>query len=1177
MEFKKLNLYTIPLDGYNLIEASAGTGKTYTIVHLYLRLILEKELPVEKILVVTFTTAATSELRERIHTSLQLSLQNLQVNSEDKILETALKIHGQTRVMGLIKRALIDFDGSAIFTIHGFCKRMLQENSFESGALFDTELITDQNFLIMEIIYDFCRQKYTKSKNSLLWALAYKNKIDVDGLKKLAQIVIQKPKLNLLPADVPDTEIALKACFENLKSIWESQSHDIKALLGKGEKFYSKYRKKVEGHLKALDFCFQIMPSKEGLVALQVFATNQLNQNILQKYDPPEHQFFDLCEEFVNLEQNNIIKLKLDYINFFKKELVQRKQTRNVQSFNELLINLYQGLKLEKGTLLAAAIRDSFKAALIDEFQDTDTIQYEIFSTIFKTKASLFLIGDPKQAIYAFRGADIFSYMQAVKDAPVDRKYTLGTNFRSETAFIKGINVIFNANNPFVFKQIPYLPVEASPSSKGNQADLKIEGRSGAGLILWLMRETKGQISKNKSRKVAVQAVSFEISRLLELSIQGRAMLGSQPLKPADIAVLVSRHEDAHQIYTALALIGIPATVQKNDDIFKTHEAVEILIVLRGIAVSGKYLNAALVTDMIGINAFEICNFMEKEHNLALYEEHIAKFNQYREIWNKIGFMRMFRQLLKDYKVRENLLKFSNGERRLTNVLHLAELIHKTSLENRLGINSTLNWINRQCQSEEKNSEHELRLERDDNAVQILTIFKSKGLQYPVVFCPFLWQGNSNIKGSVVNYHKEEDHKFKEFLNINSSTCSLKKAAREKLAELMRVLYVALTRAQNRCYFTWGKIGRSAGTGLDYLFAGQDLNEPDLVSTLKERINKLKAPQFSKIVSTYIQKDSAGIFVDPIPIETAGKYSPSEADASLQAPANFQACIDQEWRLASYSYLVADQHTKGRTIPDQGIIAQNFFAFPRGASAGTCIHDIFESIDFKDPHAEKNLTIIKQCLSRHGFNEQQHFLVSDMLAKVLQAPLHPYAEIFLQHIPVQDRLCEMEFYFPLKKLTSGHLAQIFKNNKTPYGEQFSKAIRQLSFQDLCGFMHGFIDLVFRYQGKYYLLDWKTNHLGNDYAGYQPEILKNEMCTAFYNLQYYIYTVALHKYLRSRVYGYDYHKNFGGVFYLFVRGITPQQPGCGIFYDCPDFKLINALSDLSPVSETKQEQLCFINF
>ncbi|MCX8043536.1 MAG: exodeoxyribonuclease V subunit beta [Desulfobacterota bacterium] len=1181
---RPLDLPTIPLDGTNLIEASAGTGKTYTLAHLYLRLLLERACTPASILVVTFTEAATKELRDRIRKNLVTALNVVQERDPpaDPLLQAILdRQRGEKREQAAcLKRALINFDEAAIFTIHGFCKRMLSQNCFESGVPFTAELITDQQTVVQEILDDFWLRTISGAA-PLIGAVAEAGGFTMQKCRELATTVIQKPFVKVVPPPTPDWEMRLCGLFGRLREVWHRDRATLTAILShdKGlKRSEDTYRHdKLTEYEELLDAAFTDTPSQGALKVLQLFSTSAITKNTKARHEPPQHEFFDLCEAFCNEQRNAIVALSWSVIEQVRTELPRRKRSRMLQSFDDLLNNMLTALRSPSGNLLAASIRRTFSAALIDEFQDTDPVQYEIFYRLFHGVAdhSLFLIGDPKQSIYGFRGADIFSYLAAAKRTPHDHRYTLTTNWRSETACVEAVNRLFaGVRNPFVLGEgIMFHPGSAAPNSKGNSEPLRVDGEVGSGMRLWFLQQGEGGFSnKEDALEVVADAVVREIARLLTLASEGKARLGSRTLQPSDFAILVLRNQDAQLFVEPLRALNIPAVLAQAENIFLTDDARELVCLLRAIASPRRIdlVHAALATQLLGYDAATLRCLAEEERMGQTGEEHAERFIQYANLWATKGFMSMFRTLLEQYRVRENLLELPDGERRLTNVLHLAEVLHEASRNQRLGPSGLLSFLSRHVSAPLAQEEHELRLERDEEAVQILTVYKSKGLQYPIVFCPFLWQKGAKEKNAKALYH-EQDAVVLDLGSPDKDRAEAQ-AAEERLAELVRVLYVAITRAQNRCYLACGKIGKPAATALDYIFSGGA--ERDAVNAT------LASPRIasSESLRHTLQEQSPGadtsiVLEAPCSQEPKPYCGASQQDTLKGAPRSFpEHGICRDRGIASYSLLVAGEHTGGEeTIVKRDELladaqpleaaAESFFAFPRGTLAGSCIHALFEQLDFTcfgdvDP-------LIERCLQRYGLDGAFRSSVRDMIGRVLTTPLVPLTDLVLSSIPRSRRLSELSFFYPIRTIVPQQLAELFATHwPQAASDGTAERMGRLVFKPIHGFMHGFIDMVFLHEGKYYLCDWKTNHLGNAYTDYAPDRLKKAVQESYYTLQYALYTVALHNYLRQCVSGYSYERYFGGVLYLFVRGITPEHPGCGIFYDCPPPSFVEACASLT---------------
>jgi exodeoxyribonuclease V beta subunit len=745
-----------PLTGTNLIEASAGTGKTYTIAGLFLRLILEKQLTVNQILVVTFTKAATEELKERIrNTLLEAKSAIIKNSSHDIFVQTIVRRYeNRALAIQLIQDALVDFDNAAIFTIHGFCQRILHENAFETQSLFDTELVTDPTGLKREIVDDFWRKHFYSLPMEFISYLLQK----ISGPEYFIKLLTynRTADIKIVPEfEKPDLTILddFRAMFRRLQVIWPKSRNQVTQLLKDSSLSGSVY-----GSLKTTTM--QTGVSKRDLMVVSMitlmdrfvdekstgfplvkgfekFTSTKIEHSTRKNCMPLSHEYFAICDSLyhkgVSLEsemEKYLLYFKTQCFKFAQEQLLIRKKQNNIQFYDDLLIKLKIALEDNGGKKLVQAIRKKYSAALIDEFQDTDSFQYIIFTRIFDSKKSiLFMIGDPKQSIYSFRGADIFSYMKAARNT--NSKYTLIKNWRSNPNLITAVNTIFsNINEPFVFDKIGF--------EKGISGE-KIKSmneKSLPALTLWYLGANKKiDISKplNKSEAVPLiaEAVAGEISRLILENKNNR----SRGIPAKDIAVLVRTNRQAQIIKKNLSLKGIPSVLYLTGNIFHTHEAMEMERILLSIAEPGneKAFNGAVVTDILGILGADLDSVSGERFRL---EAKSNRFREYLRLWTRNGFIRMFRLLMAEEKVRERLLCYPDGERRLTNLLHLVEILHQESFERKLGITGLLKWLSEQREVEMPESEtHQLRLESDDHAVKIITIHKSKGLEFPVVFC----------------------------------------------------------------------------------------------------------------------------------------------------------------------------------------------------------------------------------------------------------------------------------------------------------------------------------------------------------------------------------------------------------------------------------------------------------
>ena len=1218
-KLREFDLLNIPLLGTNLIEASAGTGKTYAITALFLRLILEKALFVDQILVVTYTVAATEELRDRTRRKLREAIAAFSSGqSEDPFLSDLVrKIPNHREAVAQLQVALHDFDEAPIFTIHGFCQRTLHERAFESGSLFDTELSTDQESIPEEIAHDFWRRHFYPAAPELVTyaqSKKYSPGYFLDLLKR--KTPGQDPKI--VPESGPVELISLKIFrrqFERLKEAWPGVRQ---AVLEKISDPALKYYGDPEKLIGLMDkYTAAQWPALPLFEKFEKFTTATLRESTKKKQVTPQHPFFDLCQEFQDTAaaltsemDRYLLFLKAEIFRYLDKELPARKQRKNIQFFDDLLTRLASSLQKAGGEDLVKSVQDRYKAALIDEFQDTDPVQYAIFRSVFSREGSiLFLIGDPKQAIYSFRGADLFAYLKAASH--VDSRYTLTHNWRSEPGLIRAVNEIFSQRRkPFVYDEISF---QKAAFQEHSQDRLRLHGRSGPPFRLWFVEgDADKPLSKERARAPITRAVAAEISRLIDLGRQGKATIGDHPVREEDIAVLVRTNNEAGYIQEALGALRIHSVLYSTANVFDSHEALEMDRVLAAIAEPQResLLRAALATDMLGLSGEALERLTRDE---PAWEDWLARFREYYDIWERQGFIRMFRYLLLREKVRSRLLSLPGGERRLTNVLHLSEILHQEATESKRGMLGLLKWLtNQRNQDLPRLEEHQLRLESDANAVRVVTIHKSKGLEYPIVFCPFTWAGSTIKKNREFTFHDVEDGgQLKLMIDPSGDPRRRMLAEKEILAENLRLLYVSLTRARNLCYLVWGRFHEAETSAPAYLLhppdkkclecanpaqSGTEMpkiepaktlpskkeNSENIVEETKAHFSILSDKEMREELKELSRRSDGTVRLADLPDEPGEEMPPApENKKELTCPV-FSGRIVRDWQIASFSSLVSARKKEAEApdhvsmeVPDhdqEAAVAEplpvvigepsGIFAFPKGARAGTLLHEIFESLDFAGTDSSATANLVAGKLRDHGFELYWQETLCQMIRKVLAAPLLPRRRDFtLSSLNMKDRLSELEFYFPLKRITPETLREIFiESGEKQVPEQFPGQIENLAFRPARGYMKGFIDLVFQHGGRFYLADWKSNFLGPRVEDYDSPALQAEMDENFYALQYHLYALALHQYLRMRLPDYAYEKHFGGVFYIFLRGVDPERgPEFGIYRALPGKKLIDGLA------------------
>lgn len=1199
-QIKTFDLLNSPLEGTNLIEAGAGTGKTYVVTGLFLRLVVEGGIPVDRILVVTFTEAATEELKQRIRDRLRDAFEALLAGgSGDPFLNGMVqKERRPDRALRRLKEALRAFDQAAIATIHGFCRRILMENAFESGGLFDTELIPFQDELYRGIAEDFWRlHLYTASP--LFAGYCLDRGLSPETLVGRLPNRIAMPDLKVIPRpDAPDTgplEAEFQSSFEEMATIWPAAWGEVREIL-LSDKSLNRTRypaKSVPAWLRRMEaYAASPGPHISLFKGFEAFTAGQLGRSVKKGQAAPAHPYFECCERHGRardrlLEAFRAVHIRMisDFIPYAESELQRRGLRRNVQTFDDLLLSLHRALRDQRGPALAEAVAARFKAALIDEFQDTDPVQYDIFKRVFNERGTpLFFVGDPKQAIYSFRGADIFAYMRAASEVSV--RYTLTENWRSNPDYLSAVNALFaRRRDPFVYRDIVYHP--ARPARGKAPLGLKLGADAARPLEVWLVNAERltgsaSAIGGERATEIISRAVAGEVARLLRMGQEGRAVVGGRALKAEDIAVLVRSNREARLIRDALSALRVSAVLYGSGDLFDTREAMETERLLSAVArpEDDRLLAAALATDILGVAGEALGSLLEDPE---AWEEWTGRFAGYREGWERGGFILMFRELLSREQVLPRLMAFPDGERRCTNLLHLSEVLQRTEAEKGLGTAALLKWLSgRRRPSAKRTEEHLLRLESDERAVRVITIHKSKGLEYPVVFCPFAWHGSRIKPGQdpFVLFHDEADC-LRLTLDMGSDQVEehLKNAEKEVLAENLRLLYVALTRAQCMCYLVWGRMKGAETSAPAYLLHGPGTAEgPAPVDETAARFKALLDEDLAREVREAAAGARHAVRVREIPLEDGQEaLSPSRGQVVLSCR-RFTGEIRRDWTISSFSSLVSGLRGDGElpdhdvpvhreapgeeeAIPAEETRPLGIFDFPKGARAGIFMHDLMEHLEFTVPAMGAIRPLVVEKLAEYGYDAAWLGPVGAMARNVLDAPLDDgRGPLRLSRIPREDRLAELEFYFPLRRLTTERLRKVLE---TAAGIEFPQGLQgtleRLDFAPAEGYMKGFMDLVFRREDRFYLVDWKSNHLGDAPDDYAPPALAAAMEAHGYILQYTLYTLALDRYLKNRLPGYSYEKNFGGVFYIFMRGVDAESGlGYGIYRDRPSVGLVELL-------------------
>jgi exodeoxyribonuclease V beta subunit len=1246
-----------PLNGSRLIEASAGTGKTFTIATLYVRLVLgHGELHAEtrafnppEILVVTFTDAATQELRERIRVRLAEAAEVFRVDPADVVPRPS----GEDLLHDLrdeyppehwpicarrLQLAAEWMDEAAVSTIHAWCNRMLREHAFDSDSLFTQTLETDQSELLAEVVRDYWRtfmvplDRASVAEIRRWWSCPEALQGDLRGLVDHAD--------RLDPADEP--AISVKAAREErerrlaeLKSPWPVWLDELQKLLDSavaaklvnGRKLQVSYYAKWLGAIRdwVADPNLVSPDLKTGWMRLTPAGIAEA----WSKGEPPGHPCLaaiaSLQSELSNLPNPRGAVLR-HAARWVAERFAAEQARRSQMGFNDLLTRLDAALNGTNGTRLAEIIRRQFPVALIDEFQDTDPVQYRIFDAVYRVAANdpataLILIGDPKQAIYAFRGADIFTYL-AARRACAGRLYTLKKNFRSTHAVVAATNRCFevaenraSGSGAFLFRTETGNPVPfVSADARGRDDALYAMGQPLPALTAWWLppHEDGKPLGKDEYRNRIADTCASEIVRLLNLGQAGDAgfVRHGDPnslmrLRPADLAILVNNRTESHAIRRALAQRGVRSVyLSDQDSVFQSPRATELQHWLAACAEPDdpRLLRAALATATLELSWAELDAL---SHDELAWEARVLQFRGYRDCWRRQGVLPMLRRLLNDFGVPGRLLRKKelqviagaaestgdageqrtadavSGERILTDLLHLAELLQEASslLD---GEHALIRYLAEQCRDADRGAggdAKQIRLESDADLVQVVTVHKSKGLEYPLVFLPFAADHRATKpKDLPLKWHDDAGELQ---LALTDDAEVLTRADRERLGEDLRKLYVALTRARHATWVGLAPLANLECGAFGYLLGGgeplPDGVEPALRTLCGEceHIAAVPAPaptderfETSDVAAALgPARESRPVVLEPwwiasySALRTVGKEEPARIGTPAETPAQdrfqeMQATPATEPSVESLAEAPPQRHGLRGSMP----APRSPHAFPRGPEAGTFLHDLLEwaatqgfAVVASAPALLRD-TVARRCRVR-GW---EHWVepLTGWLYRLITEPLELPATVgapatAFSLADLSAAVPEMEFWIAAHRVDTTEINQLVCDFTL---DSASRAPLQPA--RLNGMLKGFMDLVFEHEGRYYVADYKSNWLGPDAAAYTGDAMRAEILLARYELQYVLYLFALHRLLKARLPEYDYDRHIGGAIYLFLRGI--EAPGHGLHFERPPRALIEKL-------------------
>ncbi len=1178
--------------GIRLLEASAGTGKTFALAHLVLRLLSEgrRPLEVEELLVVTFTDAAAAELRDRIARRLQEALVLLDhANPEaDEPLQQwrkALLADQVIAIKGRLLLALERLDRADITTIHGFCRRTLQRHALEAGLGPDVALESQGRERRQQLVHDYWQQQVLPLPPHLLAGLQ-SQQVNPEQLVNLLGSLDGDPALQLTPLPEgwsSDLTLAQQlaphwsSVWQQFQAEWEARSEALEEefaaaaveLKSLGVK-YAPYRLKAKpDRLGRVQTWLAQLEAPAGYDAL-------LQQEDLKKYFHPgafTKAAAPAHGDQVSLPQAPLLQAiaavvegpaelaLLHFCHWGRAELQRRRERSGEISFGQLLEQLDPGPEPREPSPLLQAVSRRYRAALIDEFQDTDPIQWRILKRAFAQEPSrhlLVMVGDPKQAIYRFRGGELQTYRQAAAEA--DGRFGLFENRRSSAALVAGLNALMQPGLIQSALDVPQV------LAKANKGQLECPGNPAPLQLLELDPS---------------QGLEAQVAGLCQDLLSQGLLLNGRPIDPGDLCLLVSRHEQAEALRAALERRQIPSRLVSRGDVFESLGASALQRFLDALAQPGQLgrLKLLAASALLGWSAAEI-----EASSSAQWDQLAAELSTLAERLPKLGLTAALAHL----QGTEGLARLSLRGRALADVQQAAELVQEQMHRQGLGAQAAADWL-RRLRLEEKRDTPEAHFCRSDAAeaaIAVVTVHRSKGLEYPLVICPYLWKGSSKASKRLGRRWSSGGQPQLD-LHLNPHWGVGRLAAQQdqqaQIAEAERLAYVACTRAQHLLVLGW--------PGADQADPGNPLG-----SWLDERETELPLER--------IQASA----------EIHRPWRPEPADGVLGLGPRPKRSLDSSWGRASYSAwahsqvsLPPEQQEEGRdtdalgdgfaqALLEEGNTAQPHTSwpelgplahFPRGSGPGDALHRILERLDYgavaRGERQEAD-SVIEQELQRAGLGGESCEGLFEGLQQLMLTPLGgPLGACRLGDLKAGSWLNEMNFDLPLaigerevRLVRSSGLAQAFAGHPGGrFGGSYAKTLQSLEVASR-GFLTGSIDLLFCWEGRWWVTDWKSNWLGqrdrlgsvthcgpNDYLEPAMETL---MASSHYPLQAHLYLVALHRYLLWRLPNYDPAQHLGGYAYVFLRGVPgptpdPTAPTPGVLVDQPSLDRVLALDAL----------------
>ena len=1168
---------SLPVRGIQLIEASAGTGKTFTVATLYARLVIEFGLPVPRLLAVTFTEAATQDLREQLrkrllqarqlleHPAAPLSLAASDGDGAEtllgkQLLRDAVDREGIAPLLLRLRRAVEQMDIAPIHTIHAFCQRALNEHALEAGQpLAARELLANEAQLRHEVALEFWRRQSLDRRSAQALLAVWNSPSQLaSSLRDLLALDAITPSASLDRGD--EVELALRGARGLLAVTFDAHGDSARELLRQAcaaKEVNATYSRDsavdpVWAALRA--WRHDPLDSDPPTEKLGNYRRSFLAGKTNARKATPQSPLFDAIETWADATQAGEVALherKIAIVHaardFASARIEALKHERGVIGFDDMIRGVAHALEQDSNGRFAAALQAQYAIALVDEFQDTDPRQWSIFRRLFAAPAAadgevpraLFLIGDPKQAIYRFRGGDVATYLSAQDEA--EQRHPLPTNFRSRPLALAAVQAVFQISGDGAFDQ-PGIEFETVASGGTCPDDaLRIDNEDAPGLVFqWLQSDPLDE-SIEAAREQATAACVFAIHDLLAKGQAGRASLldrdGRQrPLAPRDITVLVPRNEDAARIQRALSVLGIPSVAAGRSSLYETEEAAHLSWLLHALlapADDGR-MRTVLASPLFGWVAADIAAL---DTDLPRHRSWQDRFHGWQLRARKHGPMAVVGEICAEQAPR--LLAWPDGERRLSNYLQLAEDLQAAD-SRALGLGGLLSELERRIdQADDRNDAELLRLESDATRVRIMTLHVSKGLTLDVVFLPYAATIGSKLHPSVppmARFHDGLSRVGQLFATKADAAC--REDIRENRGEHIRLLYVGLTRARLCTWVGWGALKDAHKTALGWLL---HRNVGDSPPGDMDVARFDDAAGYARLQAVQALAPGAITIADPVDAAAvAGLVRLHFTEAGSVCPARIaRRQIDRDWWVYSFSQLSREDSGGDERGADDEIEAVPLLRSRfSGSRFGNALHQALERVDFPvwrdwtdalPPTGQ--LEAVAEALRDWGYSsdldqEEGLPLLTQLVSETLNASMPEGTRLAL--LTPSQRCIEMEFHLALAPFSvDAWLRLLHAHGLLPDRQAFGLR------QRLEGLLTGRIDLVYEAGGRFYVLDYKSNQL----PGYGSQAVALAIREGEYDLQYLLYTLALHRWLRFRLgAGYDIDQHLGGVRYVFCRGL-----------------------------------------